>query len=288
MFGVVFLTGQKNNNDSWESELVSFVATVHVFEEPFFELFSALLRVRIDPVGVLNFDSKLLRSHLHSTENRVGNLFIVVFINKDPLFFQESNWFLDRESSQDVLIAVDDLVLFEDSGRSQDICLHPDGSLFQLKTPLFNTLLTKKFLAHVLNLFNFLLRSYTCLHQSIAHASSFANVIGDSIHETELRRKVEVSFLIADEEEGLLVVRDSQAIVGLEVVSDRNLLRSELKLLFVWVSTKINISDDIRALVTPVSNDRLGSKLEFDKLFPVMLVLGTFLHLFDLFKARFS
>jgi hypothetical protein len=127
---------------------------------------------------------------------------------------------LNWESSQLTFVTVDNLILTEDSGRCQDICLHPDRVLFELKTPLLNRFFAKKLHAHILDLLDLLLRSDSGLHKSIAHASSFSDVIGNSVHKTEFRRKVEVSILVSDQEKRLVVVRHDHIIIGLEVLCD--------------------------------------------------------------------
>jgi hypothetical protein len=60
-----------------------------------------------------------------------------------------------------------------------------------------------------------------------------------------------------------------------EVVSDRDFLPLTFKSFFYRIGVKNNITDDVLALVTPVSNDTLVTELLFASLNPLMLSLVT-------------
>lgn len=75
-----------------------------------------------DPIGLIDFDAKLLAPLDEALIDIVGCLVIAapvrVLVDHDPLIFAKVDSFLDGQSSQSVLINMDDLILFEDLWRS--------------------------------------------------------------------------------------------------------------------------------------------------------------------------
>lgn len=210
---------------------------------------------------------------------------ITLGVNHDPLVLLEVDRVLDGQPSQSSFIAVDDLVALEDLGRAEDVSAHGLRGSFQLESPVLDALLVEELLRHILNLLDLVLRSDSGLSESITHASAFLHFVGDSINEAEFRRKVEVLVLVLDEEKRLLGTSNDHVVMALEVLGNTDLLALEVELHGHGTEVEFNVRHNVSSTVAPVGNHALSRVLKLDHLLPVVLVLGTPLHLFNLLEA---
>jgi len=241
--------------------------------------------LQLNPVRVFNSDAKLPAGTLHSVYDVVGKLIVALSIAEDPLLFHKVDGLLNGESSESLLVTVDDLVRPYDLGSSEDLSLHLLRSHVQLETPFSHAFLIEKLLAHVLDSLDFLSRHDSSLSQSVTHATAFADIVGDTIDQAELWREEERVITSLNLEERLLGLADFHLVLRVEVVGDGSLFALILEGHCDRRIFKDDIADDVSSLVAPVGDDGMATVLKFDHLFPVVLVLGVPLQLVDLLKA---
>ena len=82
---------------------------------------------------------------------------------------------LDGQLSQNILVAVDDLVVLEDLRSTEDVRLHLDWHLLDAEVPVLDRLLVKEDVAHLLDLFHLLLGSDPRLSKSVSHSCTFSH-----------------------------------------------------------------------------------------------------------------
>jgi hypothetical protein len=126
-----------------------------------------------------------------------------------------------------------------------------------LKSPISDALLSKKFLAHLLDSLDLLVRINSSLLEGITHASALADVFSDSINKTEFRGEVEVVLSDLNEEEGLVRLLDTHAIMLFKILSHTNLLILECEGHSDGTVSEVHVVDGVRSAVTPVGNDDL-------------------------------
>ena len=100
---------------------------------------------------------------------------------------EEVDGFLDRETLESLLATLDNLARAQKRNLwcAKDRGLELDGYLFDLKTPVMHSFLSRKLVDHLLDLFDLILWSDPCHSQGISHASTFANGIGHTIEQAE-------------------------------------------------------------------------------------------------------
>jgi hypothetical protein len=246
---VVVLVTKNCDADCWVSEVA--VLTEHVLAQGVLELFFVVLAIELDPIRLLHLDAELFTSHDEGVVDLVGDFKVGplsrVLVNHNPLVSQQLNWLLNRQLSEDTLIAVDHLFVTEDLRCRKNLGLDLDGRILDLKIPLLNCLLGDQILAHLLNSGNLLFGRDVSLPQSISHACSLAHTVRYTVQKAELWRKVVLLIRNLDQEERLLCVTDCLAIGLLEVLSHRDGLIVVEESLLNRVGVEVNVRHEIGA-----------------------------------------
>lgn len=122
--------------------------------------------------------------------------------------------------------------------------------------------------------------------ESVAHAGSFADRVGNAIEEAELRGQVLHLVTKLDHEYGLIDIRDDLAIDSLEVACQGDGLVIPHELMGHGCHLEVDVVHSVGTLVAPVSDDGLAAELESDGLLPLVVALVVLTHLHDALQAR--
>ena len=174
---VVVLASENGQAKSWMSE-VSLVLHHELLKSEAKFLF-VLLVLELDPVGLFDLDLELSRCLDQIVVDLVSDGEVVppltLLVDHDPLVVLEVDGILDGQLPQNVLVAVDDLVVLEDLRSTEDVRLHLDGHLLDAEVPVLDRLLVEEDVAHLLDLIHLLLGSDPRLSKSVSHSGTFSH-----------------------------------------------------------------------------------------------------------------
>lgn len=138
---VVVLVLQEDDNHLGVPEDATFS---HVVSKFTLDLIDVLLVFSLDVVRLLNTDFELVGTLLEAVDNRVGQVVTLAVVDENPFLFTEVHCFLDWQAAELILIALDDLVAFDELRRSQHIGGHLDRVVLNLETPVSDGLLLEE------------------------------------------------------------------------------------------------------------------------------------------------
>ena len=166
------------------------------------------------------------------------------------------NSVLDGKSSEHSIINVDDLGLLEDLWcRQHNLVIHINRIALDWYIPVLQRLCLHKRGNAALHLGHFLVWRYPAKRQTVTHARTSANLLGNAIDTAELWRQVYLAVTMLYYEERLVDVCNRLFIDFLHVLSYWNLSTVVLKLFADWVDFEVNTIDDVGALVAPVCDN---------------------------------
>ena len=139
-------------------------ASHHVVEQGFLQLTSIVLLLKLDEVRLLDLDLEHATRFFEGLVHRVSCLEIAattaslgLLVDEEPLTFGKVNCLLNRQSSKNLLIDVDDVILTENLRGSQNCALDRRGDGLELDAPVLDRLLHRESLEHLLDLVHALL-----------------------------------------------------------------------------------------------------------------------------------
>lgn len=262
---------QDAQNDSWVAELAG---TLNIVANLVVELLPVRFLRELNPVGLFNFEAKLLRGLAQVVVDIICNTenSVIVFVDHDPLVLQQVLRFVDGTLAQGIVVTLHDLLVCDHLRSSEDLSCHSDWLSLDLDRPILDSFLVEKGLDHAVDSLEFFSRVDPGVSKSIAHTSSFPHGLRHTINQAKLSGQVEVPLRDIDFEERLTGVTDPQFVSLEEVLGNRNLLAIVLEEHFDWVRVEDNVTDNILALVTPIGNDTAVDELVSATSFKLMLL----------------
>ena len=201
----------------------------------------------------------------------------------NPILVCQVDCFLYRQPSQNLLIDVDNLVVPKNLSRTEHCGLDLGRCRFKLEAPVLHRALLGQAVKHLADAFHAVPRRQLGLHQGFSHAGALADMVGYTIQDCELRRKVKKIIGHLHHKKWLAKVCDTQVVHLLKVVSDAHLNSVVGELKITDTLFKVNVMYDVGALGAPVSNDTLSAELELYCLLVLVITVSISLYLTYLF-----
>ena len=156
-----------------------------------------------------------------------------------------------------------------------------------MQIPLFYCFLRAEVVTHLLDPCDLILRSDVCTLQSFSHAWALANAIRNTINEAEFWRKILLLICNFNDEERLLDIANCLVIDILEVLSNADLTAVLQESHLDRTRREVNILNEVRSIVAPVSDDGFSTEFKLSCLLKLMLASATLAQLVKTIIASF-
>ena len=192
--GVVFVID--NHCDLWVAEMCIW-ALHHVVHELSLKLCGIAFPLKLYVGRILNLDLQHAARVFEGLYDLVSDITVApatmpsLLEDDHPILTCKVDCFLDRQSSQDLLIDMDNLVILENLGRAEHCGLDLGRCRLKLDAPVLHRFLLGQAVEHLLDALHAVSWRQFGLHQGFSHAGALADMVGYTVHDCELRRKIQ-------------------------------------------------------------------------------------------------
>ena len=286
--GIVFIVD--NHYDLWVAE-VCIWALHHVIKELSLKLSGITFPLKLYVGRILNLDMQHTARVFEGLYDLVSDITVApatmpsLLEDDHPILICQVNCLLDRQSSQDLLIDMDNLVILENLGRAEHCGLDLGRCRLKLDAPFRHRSLLGQAVEHLLDTLHAVSWRQFGLHQGVSHARALFDMVGYTVHDCKFRRKIQKVIAHLNYKKWLSEISDLQVVLLIEVLSDAFLSPVEGELKLSHTLLKVNVVNDVGALGAPVSNDALTIELKLYCLLELVLTVSSTLQLVYLFEA---